>query len=168
GLDDMDHDAYVGATTEEYRGLAEEISRLRDSEFEHQAVSATMAGVDTGLVGFEDVTGERGVSEEDVEAMEQARSSDLALRIGSAVLLVALLLGSLYLGGWWFTAFISLIMLVSLGEFYATVRRTGYAPLALVGLLGIVAIPILVHSNGIYSLAGVTLAATLVIALAYS
>lgn len=168
GLDDMDHDAYVGATTEEYRGLAEEISRLRDSEFEHQAVSATMAGVDTGLVGFEDVTGERGVSEEDVEAMEQARSSDLALRIGSAVLLVALLLGSLYLGGWWFTAFITVIMLVSLGEFYATVRRTGYAPLALVGLLGIVAIPILVHSNGIYSLAGVTLAATLVVALAYS
>lgn len=168
GLDDMDHDAYVGATTEEYRGLAEEIRRLRNSEFEHQAVSATMAGVDTGLVGFEDVTGERGVSEEDVEAMEQARSSDLALRIGSAVLLVALLLGSLYLGGWWFTVFLTLIMLLSLGEFYATVRRTGYAPLALVGLLGIVAIPLLVHSNGIYSLAGVTLTATLVNALAYS
>jgi hypothetical protein len=136
GLDDMDHDAYVGATTEEYRGLAEEIHRLRNSEFERQAVSATMAGVDTGLVGFEDVTGERGVTEEDVEAMEQARSSDLALRIGSAVLLVALLLGSLYLGGWWFTAFLTLIMLISLGEFYATLRRTGYAPLALVGTAG--------------------------------
>lgn len=168
GLDDMDHDAYVGATTEEYRGLAEEIHRLRNSEFERQAVSATMAGVDTGLVGFEDVTGERGVTEEDVEAMEQARSSDLALRIGSAVLLVALLLGSLYLGGWWFTAFITLIMLISLGEFYATLRRTGYAPLALVGLLGIIAIPVLVHSNGIYSLAGVTLVATVIVALAYS
>jgi phosphatidate cytidylyltransferase len=168
GLDDMDHGAYVGATTEEYRGLAEEINRLRNSEFERQAVSATMAGVDTGLVGFEDVTGERGVTEEDVEAMEQARSSDLALRIGSAVLLVALLLGSLYLGGWWFTAFLTLIMLISLGEFYSTLRRTGYAPLALVGLLGIIAAPILIHSNGIYSLAGVTLVATVIVALAYS
>lgn len=167
-LDDMDQEAYVGATTEEYKGLAEEIRRLQDSSFERQAVSATMAGVDTGLVGFEDVTGERGVTEEDVEAMEQARSSDLALRIGSAVLLVALLVGSLYLGGWWFTAFLTLIMLISLGEFYATLRRTGYAPLALVGLLGVIAMPILIHSNGIYSLAGVTLVATVVVALAYS
>lgn len=167
-LDDMDQEAYVGATTEEYRGLAEEIRRLQDSSFERQAVSATMAGVDTGLVGFEDVTGERGVTEEDVEAMEQARSSDLALRIGSAVLLVALLVGSLYLGGWWFTAFLTMIMLVSLGEFYATLRRTGYAPLALVGLMGAIAIPVLIHTNGIYALAGMTLVATVIVALAYS
>lgn len=168
GLDDLDHDSYVSATTEEYKGLADEIARLRDSEFERQAVSATMAGIDSGLVGFEDVTGERGVTEEDVEAMEQARSSDLTLRIASAVGLVALLLGSLYLGGWWFTSFLTLIMLISLGEFYATVRRIGYAPLALVGLLGVIAIPVLVHATSIYSMAGVTVAATIVVVLAYS
>jgi phosphatidate cytidylyltransferase len=168
GLDDLDHDSYVSATTEEYKGLADEIARLRDSEFERQAVSATMAGIDSGLVGFEDVTGERGITEEDVEAMEQARSSDLTLRIASAVGLVALLLGSLYLGGWWFTSFLTLIMLISLGEFYATVRRIGYAPLALVGLLGIIAIPVLVHATSIYSMAGVTVAATIVVVLVYS
>lgn len=168
GLDDLDHDSYVSATTEEYKGLADEIARLRGSEFERQAVSATMAGIDSGLVGFEDVTGERGITEEDVEAMEQARSSDLALRIASAVGLVALLVGSLYLGGWWFTSFLTLIMLISLGEFYATVRRIGYAPLALVGLLGIIAIPVLVHATSVYSMAGVTVAATIVVVLAYS
>lgn len=167
-LDDLDQGAYSGATTEEYRGLAEEITRLRHAEFERQAVSATMAGIDSGLVGFEDVTGERGVTEEDVEAMEQARSSDLAVRIGSAVGLVALLVGSLYLGGWWFTTFLTMIMLVSLGEFYATVRRAGYAPLSLVGLLGVIAVPVLIHATSIYSLAGVTVVATILVALAYS
>ncbi len=82
--------------------------------------------------------------------------------------LVALLVGSLYLGGWWFTTFLTMIMLVSLGEFYATVRRAGYAPLSLVGLLGVIAVPVLIHATSIYSLAGVTVVATILVALAYS
>ncbi|HEX2153516.1 MAG TPA: phosphatidate cytidylyltransferase [Acidimicrobiia bacterium] len=167
-LDDMSRHSFANATTEEYRGLAEEINRLRDSEFERQAVVATMPGVDTGLVGFEDVTGRRGVTEEDVEAMEQARASDLTLRVASALGLVALLVGSLYLGGWWFTSFLTLVMLISLGEFYSTVRKVGYAPLALVGLLGVVAMPILTHSGSIYAAAGVAVAATVIVVLAFS
>ena len=167
-LDDFSSETYAAATTEEYRGLAEEISRLKDSSFERQAVSATIAGVDSGLVGFEDVTGRRGVSEEDVEAAEQARSSDLALRVGTALGLVGLLLGSLLLGGWWFTAFVALMMVISLGEFYATVRKVGYSPLALVGLLGVVLMPILVDAVGVFSLAGTAVTATVVIVLVFS
>lgn len=167
-LDDFSGESYVAATTEEYRGLAEEIQRLRGAEFERQAVVATMPGVDTGLVGFEDVTGRRGVTEEDVEAMEQARASDLTLRVGSAVGLVAVFLGSLYLGGWWFTAFLTLVMVVALGEFYATVRKVGYSPLALVGLLGVAAMPIFVHISGIFAMAGVVVTATVVVVLVYS
>lgn len=167
-LDDFSSESYVTATTEEYRGLAEEVTRLRDAEFERQAVVATMPGVDTGLVGFEDVTGRRGLSEEDVEAMEQARASDLTLRVASALGLVALLLGSLYLGGFWFTAFITLVMLVALGEFYATLRRVGYAPMALVGLLGVIGIPVLTHTSGISASAGVAVTATVVVVLFYS
>ena len=165
---DFSQESYVNATTEEYRGLAEEIARLRDSQFEHQAVAATMAGVDTGLVGFEDVTGRRGVTEEDVEAAEQARSSDLALRVASGLGLVAVLAGSLYLGGWWFTSFLTILMLVALGEFYATIRRVGFAPLALVGLLGIIAMPLLTHRSSIYALAGVAVVATVVVVLVFS
>lgn len=167
-LDDYSSQTYVNATTQEYRGLAEEINRLKNSSFERQAVSATMPGVDTGLVGFEDVTGYRGVSEEDVEAAEQARSSDLALRVGSALALVGLFLASLYMGGWWFTLFLGLMMTISLGELYATVRKVGYAPLALVGLLGVLAMPLLTHSAGIFSFAGVAVTATVVTVLVFS
>lgn len=167
-LDDFSQQSYVNATTEEYKGLAEEMARLRGAEFERQAVVATMPGVDTGLVGFEDVTGRRGVSEEDVEAMEQARASDLTLRVGSALGLVALLGGSLYLGGWWFTSFLTIVMLVSLGELYATLRKVGYAPLAVVGLLGVIAMAVLTHRAGIFSLAGVVAAATVTVVLVYS
>lgn len=167
-VDDFSQRSYVGATTEEYKGLAEEIARLKGEEFERQAVSATMAGVDSGLVGFEDVTGQRGVSEEEVEAAEQARSSDLTVRIASALGLVALFLGSLYLGGWWFIVFLTLVMLVSLGEFYATVRRIGYGPLALVGLLGVIAMPVLAHDSGIFAIAGVTVTATVLTVLVFT
>lgn len=167
-LDDYSRESYVAATTEEYRDLAAEMRRLRGAEFERQAVVATMPGVDTGLVGFEDVTGRRGLTEEEVEAMEQARASDLTLRVGSAVGLVALLLGSLYLGGWWFTLFLTLVMVVALGEFYATVRKVGYAPLALVGLLGVAAMPIFTHISGIFAMAGVAVAATVIVILVYS
>ncbi|MGA7270072.1 MAG: phosphatidate cytidylyltransferase [Acidimicrobiia bacterium] len=167
-LDDFSSETYAAATTEEYRGLAEEISRLKETTFERQAVSATIAGVDTGLVGFEDVTGRRGVTEEDVEAQEQARSSDLALRVGTALGLVALLVGSLYLGGWWFTSFLALLMIISLGEFYATLRKVGYSPLALVGLLGVLVTPLLVQSSGLFSMAGVLVTAAVVVVLVYS
>lgn len=167
-LDDFSSETYAAATTEEYRGLAEEISRLQETTFERQAVSATIAGVDTGLVGFEDVTGRRGLTEEEVEAEEQARSSDLALRVGTALGLVALLLGSLYLGGWWFTAFLALLMIVSLGEFYATVRKVGYSPLALVGLLGVLITPIVIQSSGLFSMVGVLVTAVIIVVLVYS
>lgn len=164
----LSEQSYVGATTEEYRDLAQEIARLKGEQFERQAVSATMAGLDSGLVGFEDVTGRRGVSEEEVEAAEQARSSDLTVRIASALGLLALFLGSLYLGGWWFIAFLTLVMLVSLGEFYATVRRVGYAPLALVGLLGVIAMPVLAHSSTVFAIAGVSVTATLLAVLVFT
>lgn len=167
-LDDFSQETYVTATTEEYRGLAEEIAKLRGAEFERQAVVATMPGVDTGLVGFEDVTGRPGVTEEEVEAYEQARASDLTLRVATAAALVGLLVGSLYLGGWWFTAFLTIVMLLSLGEFYATVRRVGYAPLAIVGLLGVIAMPVLTHISSIFAMAGVTVLATVLVVLVYS
>lgn len=167
-LDEYSHQSYVAATTEEYRGLAEEIARLSEAEFEAQAVAASIPGLEAGVVGFEDFTGRRGPTPEEVEAVEQARSSDLALRVGSALALIGLLAGSLYLGGWWFTGFIALVMLVSVGEFYATVRRVGFAPLALVGLLGVVAIAVFVHRGGIHAIAGVTVVAIVVVALVYS
>ena len=59
-------------------------------------------------------------------------------------------------------------MLLVLGEFYATVRRVGYAPLAIVGLLGVIAMPILTHVSSVFAIAGVTVLATVLVVLVYS
>jgi phosphatidate cytidylyltransferase len=107
-----------------------------------------MAGVGTGLVDFADVTGRPGVSEEDVEHAEQAAASDLTLRIISALVLLGLFMATLLLGGWFFTLFVGAIMVVAVGEFYATLRRSGFVPLALFGLLGALGSAVAAHLGG--------------------
>jgi phosphatidate cytidylyltransferase len=153
-LEDYQANQYTGSTTQEYQGLADEVSRAAEEEWEQQAVAATVPGVDSGLVGFEDVTGSRADAEEDFEATEQAASSDLAMRVASAVVIFGLFLGSLLLGGWWFAAFVILAMIVSTGEFYATVRSEETRPLALFGLLGVVFMGVGAQLTGAAAIAG--------------
>jgi len=145
---------YLKGTTQEYQGLAEEVKRASTEEWELQAVAANLAGVESGLVGFGDVSGTQSESEESYEAAEQAASSDLAMRVGSALAVFGLFLGSLLLGGWWFTIFVILLMVVSVGEFYATLRTRGYRPLALFGLLGVTLMGIGATNAGPMALAG--------------
>jgi phosphatidate cytidylyltransferase len=164
-LDDYEMNQYTGSTTHEYQGLAEEVSRAAEAEWEQQAVAATVPGVDSGLVGFEDVTGSRGDSEEDFEASEQAATSDLAMRIASALVVFGLFLGSLLLGGWWFAAFVILVMVVSAGEFYHTIRSEEIRPLALFGLLGVVSMGVGAQMTGASAIAGWVAAFVVVIIL---
>jgi phosphatidate cytidylyltransferase len=140
--------AYLQATTAEYRDLAEEIARGGNQPATMSAMAASMAGVGTGLVDFEDVTGRRGLSEEEVEHVEQAAASDLTLRVISAIVLVGLFTATLLLGGWLFTLFVGAVMVIGVGEFYATLRRHGYVPLALFGLLGVLGSAIGAHLDG--------------------
>ena len=147
-------DEYLSGTTQEYQGLAEEVQRASESEWEMQAVAANLPGVESGLVGFGDVSGTVSESEESYEAAEQAASSDLAMRVGSALVVFGLFLGSLLLGGWWFTIFVILLMVVSVGEFYATLRTRGYKPLALFGLLGVILMGVGAHNGGPMTVAG--------------
>lgn len=145
----ISQEVYLSATTAEYRDLAEEVARAEYEEpFSRPAVAASMAGVGSGLVDFEDVTGLKGVSEEDIEHVEQAAASDLTLRVITALVLVGLFMGTLFLGGWWFTAFIALVMTVALGEFYSTLRRHGFVPLAVFGLTGVLGSAIAGHVGG--------------------
>jgi phosphatidate cytidylyltransferase len=153
-LDDFSSDEYTDSTTQEYQGLAEEVSRAAEEQWEQQAVSAMVPGVGSGLVGFEDVTGASLVTEEDYEASEQALTSDLAMRVASALVIFGMFLGSLLLGGWWFTTFVILVMVVGTGEFYATVRSDDYRPLALFGLLGVVFMGLGAHLSGAAAIAG--------------
>lgn len=161
-------EAYLSATTHEYQGLAEEVSRAAEEEWEPQAVAATFAGVGSGLVGFDDVSGRMTEPEEAYEAVEQAATSDLAMRVGSAVVVFGLFLGSLLLGGWWFSAFVILVMVVAAGELYATFRTQGLRPLALFGLLGVILIGVGVHVAGPGAVAGWAGAATAATILFYS
>ncbi len=147
-------DEYLSGTTQEYQGLAEEVQRASESEWEMQAVAANLPGVESGLVGFGDVSGTVSESEESYEAAEQAASSDLAMRVGSALVVFGLFMGSLLLGGWWFTIFVILLMVVSVGEFYATLRARDYKPLALFGLLGVILMGVGAHNGGPMTIAG--------------
>jgi phosphatidate cytidylyltransferase len=161
-------DDYLAATTREYQGLAESIAAAEGFEYERQAVAASMPGVGSGLVGFEDVTGRPGISEEDVEAEEQQRASDLTLRIGSGLVLVGMFLGCLFLGGVWFTTLVTIVVVLALGEFYSTLRSRGYRPVALFGFLAVIAGAIAAHAGGAEALASTLAFATLAVALFYS
>ena len=167
-LEEFTSEEYLKGTTQEYQGLAEEIERASAEEWEQQAVAASLPGVESGLVGFGDVSGTESESEESYEAAEQAASSDLAMRIGSALVVFGLFLGSLVLGGWWFTIFVILLMVVSVGEFYATVRNRGYKPLALFGLLGVILMGVGAQMVGPLAIGGWAAAATAATILFFS
>ncbi|MDH3396349.1 MAG: phosphatidate cytidylyltransferase [Acidimicrobiia bacterium] len=131
-FDEFTGEDYIKATTQEYRGLADAMAEAATEDVEMQAVAAAMPGMDTGLVGFEDVTGEQP----ELALPEPRGPSDLSLRLVTGLVLVGLLIGALVLGGFWLWLFVLSAAIVALGEFYATVRQRGYAPVSLFGLLG--------------------------------
>ncbi|MGH8957356.1 MAG: phosphatidate cytidylyltransferase [Acidimicrobiia bacterium] len=162
----LSEEAYLSATTAEYRDLAEEIAR--GAEATPGPVAASMAGVGTGLVDFGDVTGQKGPTEEELEHIEQAASSDLAMRVISAVVLIGLFGVSLFVGGWLFTAFIAFLMVIALGEFFTTLRRNGYVPIALFGLLGMLGTALAAHLGGPAPMLVVVLLSALAVVLFFS
>lgn len=113
----------------EHRGLAEEVAAADTGETELQALSAPMAGLESGVVGFEDVA----YLGREEEASLPARS-DLPIRVATGMVLAALLLGSLWVGGEFLAGFVGLMAFLGLAEFYGALRRGGYQPLALFGL----------------------------------
>jgi len=153
-LDDFTSDEYISATTQEYQGLAEEVAKSSETDWEQQAVAATVPGVDSGLLGFEDVGAAATDSEESYEAVEQAASSDLTMRIASGLVIFGLFVGSLVLGGWWFSAFVILAMVVAVGELYSTLRTLEYRPLALFGLSGVTLMGVGAHNWGPTAIGG--------------
>jgi phosphatidate cytidylyltransferase len=161
-------DELLAASTREYQGLAEDVARAQEEVVERQAVAAAISGVGSGLVGFEDVTGIKNVSEEEFEHEEQQRASDLALRVSSALVLLGLFVGSLFLGGFWFSALVVVIMLLSAGELFATLRSKGYRPLTAAALLGLLVAGIGVHRSGMFALVGGITVTLLLVAVLFS
>ncbi len=132
--------------TQEHKGLAEAISTAAAPE--PSAVAASMPGVDHGHVGFQEFEEDLHFDDPDAADLEEtapvdettevaeAYSSDLTLRVASAVILVALLATTLWAGGVVFLVFIAIVALTAQIEFYAALRAGGYRPLVLFGLLG--------------------------------
>lgn len=131
-LDGFARDDYLSATTEEYRDLAEAIAKASQEDVEMQAVAASMPGLEPGLVGFEDVTGELPPAEPPAETPP----SDTVVRAATGIVLLAVILATLALGGGWFALLVGVLVIVALAEFYSTLRSVGYVPLALFGFAG--------------------------------
>jgi len=126
-------DDYVQATTREYAGLAEAVARAEGEIPEQIAVSAEIRGLESGLVGLDDVVSATGGS---TDIIEPPATSDLALRVLTAVGLLVLFAASLLA-----PAGIGLLILgvlgLAAGEMYTSLLRHGYRPLALFGFLTI-------------------------------
>jgi phosphatidate cytidylyltransferase len=120
------------SATTEHRGLAEEIVLAGEEEREWQAISAAMPGVETGVVGFDDVA---DLGTED-EYYEPRLPSDIGTRVLTGVVLAGFFLGSLWVAPEALAGFIGIILLLGMGELFATVRRRGLRPLSLFGFLG--------------------------------
>jgi phosphatidate cytidylyltransferase len=127
-------DAFADSVTREHRGLAEEIVRAGEEDaLEWQPVSASMPGIGTGVVGFDDVA-DLETDEGDYVTVE--RSSDLGARVATGLILVGLLFGSLWVGAEAFALFVGFLVMLGLGEFYTALRLRGFRPIALFGYLG--------------------------------
>jgi phosphatidate cytidylyltransferase len=137
GVDDDSPDGltdehYVRATTRDYEDLARSIEEAEAEDHPQQAFSVSIPGLDPGVVGFEDVTGEQ-----ETVPVETDRPSDLPLRIGTALGLLAVLLSALFAPQrGWLAALVGLFALVAVVELYATVRSAGFNPMVLIGVLG--------------------------------
>jgi phosphatidate cytidylyltransferase len=129
----ISEETLAGAVTMEHRGLAEEVAAADTAETELQALSAHMPGLESGVVGFEDVA---HLGEGAEVAAEAPARSDLPVRVATGMVLAALLLGSLWVGGEFLAGFVGLLLILGLGELYGALRRSGYQPLALFGFLG--------------------------------
>ena len=127
-------DDYLQATTREYAGLAEAVARAEEEGTQQIAVSAGIPGLESGLVGLDDVVSAEGDMSADV--IEPPVSSDLPMRFLTAVGLLIVFAASL-LTPYGIGALISVVLLIAVGEMFAALIRGGYRPLSIFGFLGV-------------------------------
>lgn len=174
-----DYDDYLASTTRQYEGLAEAVRAADESGPVEQHVSVHVAGM-SGVVGFDDLTSDAGVTsaptrpdaeaEELLGELEQERAdrTQLHLRVATAVVLVALLVAAAWIGPVWFVSLVGVLGVLAMGEYYASARKAGYAPVAVVGLAAVGAAFAVGYRHGSWGIAGVLVAAVLVMLLLYA
>jgi phosphatidate cytidylyltransferase len=133
-LDDYTAEDYLGAATQDHADLAAAIAAAEGEETEKVALSAVIPGLESGVVGFDDVVEGAGAEEEPVQ---EPGSSNLVLRVGTGLGLVAALALSLL----WRPAlivFVLAVFVIAAGEFYSALIHRRFKPMSLFGFLGIV------------------------------
>ncbi len=129
-FDPLMHD-YPQTSTREHAGLAAAIAEADTEATERVALAAPIPGLESTVVGFEDVVEAEG------HGRVRARASgDLVARIITAIVLIGALAASLV----WRPALIALatiVFVIGAGEFYTALRRAGRQPIALFGFVGI-------------------------------
>ncbi len=134
-FDSFTSEDYLQATTREYAGLAEAVARAEEEHTAPIAVSAGIPGLESGLVGLEDVVSAEG-GPETTDVIEPPTPSDLPMRVLTAVGLVALFAASL-LSPYGIGALVFVVLGISAGELFAALIRGGYRPLSIFGFVGI-------------------------------
>ncbi len=133
--EDFTEEHYLDAATREHHDLAAAIAVAEFEDTEQVALSAAIPGLDSGVVGFDDVVDIHG--DETSAPIAPPKSSDLVLRVGTGLGLVAAFLLSLL----WRPAIIVLalaVFVIAAGEFYSVLMHRRYKPLSIFGFLGIV------------------------------
>jgi len=125
-------DQYMQTTTQEFVDLAEEMARSADTDHVQSAISAEIPGLDSGIIGLEDVVAAAGTDPSDIPV---AQRSNLALRVSTALALAFIFFASLY-APLFIGLFVLVVLFLSTGEFYSALMRVGHRPLGLFGLLG--------------------------------
>ena len=156
---------YIRSTTREYQGLAASAARGGGEDSEQSAVVAHVPGLETGVIGYGDLTGQEDEDPEQIQQLDRDRRSELALRIGTGAAAVLLFFGALYAGPVWITLLLAAASLAAAAELYQALRKAGFAPVALIGLLGAAGMLYAAWSSGPFGaaavLAGVVLASGL-------
>ena len=162
-LDDFTAEDYIGAATQDHAELAAAMEAADGEETQQVAISAAIPGLESGVVGFEDVVDETETEEEEVE---EPGSSNLVLRVGTALALVAALALSLL----WRPAlivFVLAVLVVAAGEFYSALINAHYKPLTLFGFLGITGAALGTAAWGVVAIP-VSMAIMITVALLYN
>lgn len=149
GEEDFTHDDYRDAATETYAGLADMVREADEADDVEQTMSVQIPGLGSGVVGFDDIAQESPSAPEaapdefdeailaELEETQQQRRS-LQQRIATGLGLIGIVALAVYFGAGWFVMLVGLVTFLATGEFYAAARRSGYNPVAGVGLLGVI------------------------------
>jgi phosphatidate cytidylyltransferase len=134
-VESLTEEHYLDAATREHHDLAAAIAVSESEDTEQVALSAAIPGLDSGVVGFGDVVDSHA---DDASApIAPPKSSDLVLRVGTGLTLIAAFLLSLL----WRPAIIVLalaVFVIAAGEFYSVLMHRKYKPLSIFGFLGII------------------------------